>query len=124
MGRLNSTEFLKKVEEALARNDGKSSVYLTQKRLDSNVDPKPTDSMTDLSSNVIDHPKQYPTNTQQYPVLFRFVYGDKADKISTVVEPEKIDDFWTEYTVALKNGFVGLRKREKKKQKKSKVLKP
>lgn len=123
MGRLNNSDFLQKVNDELSSNAGKSSVYLTQKRLSLTLEPATADNINDLSSNVVQHPNDFPTNTQTYPVLIRFTSGDKKSKLSTVVEPADLDKFWTEYAQILKNGFVGLKKKEKK-TKKSKVSKP
>lgn len=124
MGRFNNSDFLQKVNEELSSNEGKSSVYLTQKRLSLTLEPATADNINDLSSNVVHHPNDFPSNTQSYPVLIRFTSGDKKSKVSTVVEPANLDKFWTEYALILKNGFVGLKKKEKKKAKKSKVSKP
>lgn len=124
MGRLNNAEFISKVERLLASNEGKSSVYFTQKRLATPLEKEAIDLVKDLSSNVVEHPPAYPTNTQSYPVLIRATLGKKESKISTVVEPANLDAFWLEYAQALKTGFVGLKKKEKKKTKKSKVSKP
>lgn len=123
MGRLNNTEFLAKVTDVLTSNEGKSSVYFTQKRLSLTLEPATPNNINDLSSNVVDHPKEFPTNTTSYPVLIRFTLGDKKSKVSTVIEPEDLDKFWSEYAQILKTGFVGLKKKEKKKAKKSKVSK-
>lgn len=122
MGRLNTKEFLDTLAAVLAKNDGQSSIYLVQKRLTSNLTSEPSEAMGDLASNVILHPSKYPTNTEHYPVLVRMSDGDKKSKISTVVEADKLDSFWSEYAQVLKDGFVGLRKKDKKK-KKNKVTK-
>lgn len=122
MGRLSNKEFLAKIGSELESNNGKSSVYLTQKRLVQSLEPTLPSALEDLSSNVVEHSKEYPTNTQTYPVLLRFTTGKKESKVSTVVEPENLESFWTEYVQVLKSGFVGLRKKEKK-AKKGKVTK-
>lgn len=122
MGRLNNTEFIARVGDLLTLNDGKSSVYFTQKRLSVPLDKAPLDQVNDLSSNTVEHPSNFKTNTDTYPVLLRVTQGPKESKISTVVEPENLDLFWLEYTQVLKTGMVGLKKREKK-AKKSKVTK-
>lgn len=124
MGRLNNSDFLSKVNDELSANEGKSSVYFTQKRLSLTLEPATSDNINDLSSNVVNHPSTFVSNTQTYPVLIRFTRGDKKSKISTVVEPANLDKFWNEYAQILKNGFVGLKKKEKKKSKKLKVSKP
>lgn len=123
MGRLSNKDFLAKIGGELELNDGKSSVYLTQKRLVQSLEPSSPTALDDLSSNVVEHSKEYPTNNQTYPVLLRFTTGEKKSKLSTVVEPENLETFWTEYVQVLKSGFVGLRKKEKKKSKKEKISK-
>lgn len=112
MGRLNNVEFLTKIESLLSENNGKKSVYLTQKRLvteDIEDKPKP--------KSIIGAAK----DTQKYPLLIRLAMngsakGDKSDKIkvSTVVEVENSAKFWADYITIVKSGFVGLKKKEKK----------
>lgn len=123
MGRLSNNEFLARVGSELEKNDGDSSVYLTQKRLVQTLEPVSPTSLADLSSNVVEHPKEYPSNTQTYPILLRFTTGEKSSKVSTVVESENLETFWSEYVQVLKSGFVGMRKKEKKKAKKNKITK-
>ncbi|ODV66577.1 hypothetical protein HYPBUDRAFT_153351 [Hyphopichia burtonii NRRL Y-1933] len=124
MGRLNNAEFLLKVGKLLEDNDGKSSVYLTQKRLSVPLETETT-GINDLSSNVIEHEASIPSNTEEYPVLIRLAMnGDKKEKkekvkLSTVVETTQLDQFWVEYAQVIKTGFTGLKKKEKKKSKKS-----
>lgn len=124
MGRLNNTEFISKVSELLASNEGQSSVYFTQKRLSVPLEKEPIENVKDLSTNVVEHPAAYTKNTQTYPVLIRATLGKKESKISTVVEATNLDTFWLEYAQVLKTGFIGLKRKEKKKAKKSKVSKP
>lgn len=119
MGRLNNQEFLEAVEKLLVSNNGKSSVYLTQKRL-TTLDIDETN--TDLATNVIEYGVPV-TNTQQYPILLRLSMngkkkGDKSDKVklSTVIETEDLPQFWLSYMNIIKAGFVGLKKKEKKKK--------
>lgn len=71
----------------------------------------------DLPSNVVEK-EDYPTNTSTYPVLIRATLNGKKTRISTVVQTEQLDSFWTEYVQILKTGFVGLRKKDKRKKKK------
>lgn len=122
MGRLNNSEFITRVEDLLTENGGKSSVYFTQKRLSMPLDKAPLSEINDLPSNTIEHDGQFKTNTEKYPVLVRVTSGNKESKVSTVVEPENLDQFWSQYAQVLKTGMVGLKKREKK-SKKSKVAK-
>lgn len=118
MPRLSNKEFLSQLQTGLTENAGSSSVYLTQKRLVASLESAPKDQLTDLSSNVIQHPDTYPQNTRTYSILIRCTRGTKDSKISTVVEPENLDSFWNDYTTVLKSGFGGLRKKDKKKKQK------
>lgn len=118
MPRLSNKEFLSKLQENLIENGGSSSVYLTQKRLVASLESCPKDQLTDLSSNVVQHPEEYGKNTRQYPVLIRYTNGTKESKISTVIDPENLDSFWGDYSTVLKTGFTGLRKKDKKKKQK------
>lgn len=129
MGRLNNAEFLKQANGLLAANGGASLVYLTQKRLSLASELGPKEPMADLSSNVADYGVELPENTEAYPVLIRLSMNDNKKtarnktKISTVVEVAHLDQFWVDYTLVLKNGFVGLKRKDKKKTKKPKVAK-
>ncbi|WPK24534.1 hypothetical protein PUMCH_001810 [Australozyma saopauloensis] len=118
MPRLSNKEFLTKLESDLKENAGSSSIYLTQKRLVASLESAPKDQLTDLSSNVVQHPDTYSKNTRLYSVLIRCTRGTSDSKISTVVEPENLSMFWNDYTTVLKAGFGGLRKKDKKKKQK------
>lgn len=127
--RLDNTQFLAQVGDILNKNSGKSSVYLTQKRLTPTLYRKETD-INDLPSNVVDNPPHATNNIATYPLLIRIslngsVKNDKKDKtkLSTVVENTDLDQFWSDYVQVIKAGFVGLKKKDKKKAKKSKVSK-
>lgn len=130
MTRLGNSEFLKEITKVLSQNNGKNSIYLTQKRLSTALplDQESTGKPTDLPSNVIENPDDtVPVNTTTYPVLIRISLNssdnrkEKKDKIkySTVVEANNLDVFWYNYIQVVKAGFIGLKKREKKKSKKS-----
>ena len=129
--RLNNADFLKRLSNILEVNEGKSSVYLTQKRLLSALPINDNqDNMSDLSSNVIEKvPSKIVPNTNTYPVLIRASMNSKHTsegtikkklKISTIVETNNLDIFWDDYSQVIKNNFVGLKKKEKKKSKKAK----
>lgn len=128
MTRLDNSQFLKQLNEAVVKNDGKSSVYLTQKRLSSQEGASSV-TIDDLPTNVI--PDDRVQNDTSYPILVRISMNstnnkDKKQeklKISTVVETDQLSQFWQQYIRVLKGGFVGLKKKEKKKTKKSKVAK-
>lgn len=129
MGRLNNSQFLTNLSEILASNNGESSVYVTQKRLASALPVDASDSkINDLSSNVNDDNK-FEQNTETYPILIRISMNSEKSKastlskpktkLSTVVETNNLDKFWTDYAQVIKNGFVGLKKKDKKKNKKA-----
>ncbi|GME79437.1 unnamed protein product [Ambrosiozyma monospora] len=126
MGKLSNKEFLAQVETHLKKNGGKSSVYLTQKRLNSidetQIDSTNTDDKLSSKFDVIDPLSSTKTEdtTKEYPLLLRFTDGTKNLKLSTVVEFEELNKFWDDYSNVLKAGFVGLKKKTKKKSKKSK----
>lgn len=129
MGRLNNSQFLTQLSEVLTSNNGESSVYVTQKRLTTTLPiDEPTPKINDLSSNVI-KADAFEENTTTYPVLIRISMNSgnskntsqskQKTKLSTVVETGNLDQFWSDYVQVIKNGFVGLKKKDKKKNKKS-----
>ncbi|CAN3353107.1 signal recognition particle subunit Srp14p [Diutina catenulata] len=129
MTRLDNSEFLSQVGSLLADNNGKSSVYLTQKRLVAEVEPS-THPLGDLASNVVKDEPSAPENTTTYPVLVRVTMngtkrGDKSGKkkLSTVVEAPQMEEFWATYIGVLRDGMVGLKQTQKKKKKENKVTK-
>ncbi|KAK6462656.1 signal recognition particle, SRP9/SRP14 subunit [Scheffersomyces coipomensis] len=118
--RVDNHRFLAEISEVLTSNNGKNSIYLTQKRLKPSLDLEPTTNTDNTTPN-----------EDQYPILIRIAMNGKERKdhkkdkfkLSTVVEVSQLDSFWQEYIQIIKNGFVGLRKKEKKKSKKGKVSK-
>ncbi|WLF80484.1 hypothetical protein PVL30_004266 [Lodderomyces elongisporus] len=145
MTRLDNSQFLKQLNDLVVKNQGKSSIYLTQKRLST---PDFTTTTTaskssnthdykvpnDLPTNVIESNsrEEIPHNDETYPILIRIAMNSADNKklkkekvkLSTVVEIAQLNQFWTEYIQVIKNGFVGLKKKEKKnKSKKNKVSK-
>lgn len=140
MGRVNNSEFLKQFGGFLEENKGKSSVYVTQKRLSPALDlddaktenisgeTSITKNIKDLPSKVISNDGKYEINEIEYPVLIRIsINGDKSKnkkiKLSTVVETSQLEQFWGNYAQVVKSGFIGLKKKDKKKNKKGKVSK-
>lgn len=124
MPRLNNSDFLTSVSELLTKNQGKSSVYLTQKRLKPSLDVEESSEINDLSLNVL--PTTEFGTQQHFPVLIRVSMNgknSKKTKLSTVIEVDRLDEFWSEYSQIIKSGFVGLKKKDKKKSKKNKVKK-
>lgn len=116
------------MKDLLTENNGKSSIYITQKRLSYTIDNEieAPQEFSDLPKGVKTaiHKVESPNQEKFYPILIRVTDGNKDKskkiKLSTVVEPKTLDAFWVEYTNVLKNGFVGLKKKSKKKAKKSK----
>lgn len=103
--RLDNQQFLSTLADLLKTSNELGSVYLEQKRLTKTG----ADTVLDATS-------------APYPVLFRATDGAKTKakrvKISTIVTSEDLDNFWTGYTDALKAGMAGLRRKDKKKQRK------
>lgn len=116
------------MKNLLTENEGKSSIYITQKRLSYTIDNEieTPQEFSDLPKGVKTAIHKVEASNQEkfYPILIRVTDGNKDKskkiKLSTVVEPKALDAFWVEYTNVLKNGFVGLKKKSKKKAKKSK----
>jgi len=112
------------------RTKGHGSVYLTQKRFtfdSSSTPPTPT--------KVADDPLWDTHPEQPLPILIR-ASNNKSDKrpgtdrkdepktqLSTVVNPDALDEFYAKYAEACKAGMSGLKKRDKKKAKKVKKKK-
>lgn len=128
MTRLDNEMFLAQVNIVLEKNGGKSSVYLAQKRLAPPLDVEAQHGISDLASIVA--PQENVSlgrtaNLQTYPLLIRVSLNGsdhratKRDKIklSTVVEAYNAESFWVNYIQILKSGFVGLKKKDKKKTK-------
>lgn len=112
------------------RKKGHGSVYLTQKRLAYETFPTPP------PEKVRDDPLWDTYHPEQpVPVLVRAQNNkstkrkdtdrENVDKIklSTVVQPDQIDAFYTRYAEACKTGMSGLKKRDRKKGKKDKKKK-
>jgi hypothetical protein len=116
-------QFFKQITGLLAKNGGKSSIYITQKRLSYNIDEQidGVEPYSDLSKDVTPALHENKSNNKSYPILIRITDGNKDKslkvKLSTIVEPENLDSFWIEYIDILKNGFVGLKKKTKAKKK-------
>ncbi|KAF6071384.1 Signal recognition particle 14kD family protein [Candida albicans] len=134
MTRLDNSQFLKQVETLTQSNNGKSSIYLTQKRLSPSLSSITTtttaedESINDLPTNVITPtPKTTTTTTttinndSKYPLLIRLSMNSiqkkkERVKISTVVELDQLNEFWDQYIQILKSGFIGLKKKKDKKK--------
>ncbi|AOW29145.1 RNA-binding signal recognition particle subunit [Candida albicans SC5314] len=95
MTRLDNSQFLKQVETLTQSNNGKSSIYLTQKRLSPSLSSITTtttaedESINDLPTNVITPtPKTTTTTTtinndSKYPLLIRLSMNSSDNKIKT-----------------------------------------
>lgn len=63
-------------------------------------------------------------DTKKYAILMRVTNGskDKSKKLKylTVVESDKLEQFWKDYGAVFKNGIGGLKKKSKKKKGKKK----
>lgn len=62
------------------------------------------------------------TSNEPFALLFRATNGDrdktKKVKISTTVDSSELEEFWQKYTDVVKVGMSGLKKKDKKRQKK------
>ncbi|KAI4726117.1 hypothetical protein E4T49_06183 [Aureobasidium sp. EXF-10728] len=120
---LTNDEFFTKLASLLEtrQQKGHGSIFLTQKRLtfDDSSATKPTDSpLADLD------PPSAPL-----PILVRATDGNsqtkdrkKSDKVklSTVVQPDHLETFYTRYADVCKQGMQALKKRDRSKRKKQK----
>ncbi|GMM47084.1 hypothetical protein DAPK24_036590 [Pichia kluyveri] len=129
MAILDNQEFFKQVTSLLTKNDGKSSIYITQKRysysLDDEIDG--VEPFSDLNDKIKPIFHENKSTNKSYPILIRITDGNKDKskkiKLSTIVEPVNLDSFWNEYTNILKSGLSGLKKKPKSKKKAKKASK-
>ncbi|KAF2799913.1 signal recognition particle, SRP9/SRP14 subunit [Melanomma pulvis-pyrius CBS 109.77] len=133
---LSNDDFFAQLTNLFEHNRNKShgTVYLTQKRLTyAEVEiPSPT--------KIVDDPLWDLHPEKPLPVLIRASNNksskrsgtdrpgtdrDNVEKIklSTVVQPDKLDAFYARYAEACKSGMSGLKKRDRKKGKKDKKKK-
>lgn len=106
MPQVPNEAFVQKVRDLLeVSKGGKGSVYFEQKRL------------TKTGADTILHSTSAP-----YPLIFRVTNGARKREdrvaVSTVVEAKELQKFWLEFSEAIKKGAAGLRKKDKKKDKK------
>ncbi|KAG9667501.1 hypothetical protein KCU99_g8908, partial [Aureobasidium melanogenum] len=120
---LSNDEFFTKLVSLLEtrQQKGHGSIWLTQKRLafDESSASKPTDSpLADLD------PPSAPL-----PIVVRATDGNsqtkdrkKSEKIklSTIVQPDDLEAFYTRYAEVCKQGMQALKKRDRSKRKKQK----
>ncbi|THW34710.1 signal recognition particle 14kD protein [Aureobasidium pullulans] len=119
----SNDEFFTKLASLLEtrQQKGHGSIFLTQKRLthDESTSSKPADfPLADLE------PPSAPL-----PILIRATDGNsqtkdrkKSEKIklSTVVQPDDLESFYTRYAEICKQGMQALKKRDRSKRKKQK----
>ncbi|WYZ34367.1 hypothetical protein EsH8_I_000643 [Colletotrichum jinshuiense] len=113
---LSHDEFFGKLVELFEQRKGKGhgSIFLVQKRFSYEQDllsPTTDDPFTDL------HP------VKPLPVLIRATNGkskkhrDSKIKLSTVVEPDALEGFYTRYADICKSGMASLKPRDRSKKK-------
>ncbi|KEQ99578.1 hypothetical protein AUEXF2481DRAFT_1073 [Aureobasidium subglaciale EXF-2481] len=120
---LSNEEFFTKLGSLLEtrQQKGHGSIFLTQKRLSAqgSSTSKPADSpLADLEAP-----------SAPLPILIRATDGNsqtkdrkKSEKIklSTVVQPDELEAFYTRYADVCKQGMQALKKRDRSKRKKQK----
>lgn len=127
MALLSNSEFLEAAAKLFASaQETRSSLYITQKRLNVEDPVEDEDSKSQVSRFLSQPPllavSKITKPTKTYPILIRITDGakdkSKKQKISTQVEPEHLSKFWREYSSVVKSGATGLKKKEKGKKKK------
>jgi signal recognition particle subunit SRP14 len=121
--RLSTEEFFTRLATLLADHNkkGHGSITLSQKRLNPHTETKAP--VTDPSALSDLHPDE------PLPIIIRATDGEaredrkKRVKISTVVQPDALDEFYARYAEACKAGMTALKKRDKSKRKKDKAKK-
>ncbi|KAI9787712.1 MAG: hypothetical protein M1839_000243 [Geoglossum umbratile] len=121
--RLSNEDFFTQLSKLLdsRREEEHGSIFLTQKRLATTAptfkQQQPIDTLTDL------HP------SDPLPILIRATNGkSKAGrsgkvKLSTVVEPDSLEEFFGRYAEVCKAGMGALKKRDRSGRKKAKAKK-
>ncbi|KAF1983498.1 signal recognition particle, SRP9/SRP14 subunit [Aulographum hederae CBS 113979] len=94
------------------RTHGSGTVYLVQKRL--SYSNSPSSSSTSSPDTLADL-----TPAQPLPLLIRASTSQSKTKtkLSTIVQPEDIEDFFVKYAEVCRGGMSGLKKRERRKKK-------
>ncbi|KAK7208269.1 signal recognition particle, SRP14 subunit [Myxozyma melibiosi] len=112
--RLDNEQFLTQLSALFKKQAESGTVFLQQKRLTpfDPVENKHNPSPTDLSDI---------TTPSKHSLIFRATDGaadkSKKTKITTVVDADKLDEFWKKYSEVVKSGITGLKKKDKKKTK-------
>ncbi|KAL8827008.1 MAG: hypothetical protein Q9170_007182 [Blastenia crenularia] len=106
------------------RNSTHGSIFLTQKRLSSKTLPKSSPAAAPTDAPFSDLNPSSPL-----PVLIRASNGKSKEhrkdkiKLSTIVQPDELDGFFTKYAEIMKAGTTALKKRDRSGRKKAKAKK-
>lgn len=101
---LENESFLSELTKLFQKYRSSGSVYITMKRYDGHVKPKPRPEK--LAANPIQPPAEY-------KCLLRAHAGSK--KIATVINAKDVNRFQLAYANLLKGNIDGLKKKDKKK---------
>ncbi|KAF2158058.1 signal recognition particle, SRP9/SRP14 subunit [Myriangium duriaei CBS 260.36] len=106
------------------QKSGHGSVFLTQKRLSYDRFPPPS------PTKIADDPLWDTRPPEPLPIVVRATDGKSRTKdlkknaakvkLSTIVEPNQMDDFFARYAETCKGGIQSLKKRDRSKRKKTK----
>ncbi|KAK3699334.1 hypothetical protein LTR37_016486 [Vermiconidia calcicola] len=126
-GHLSNDEFFAKLASLLekAQKTGHGSVHFTQKRMTYDTDAAPS------PAKVADDPLWDLNPPKPLPLIVRATDGEstKSDrktknpdkvKLSTIVQPDDLETFFTRYAEVCKTGMQSLKKRDRSKRKKDK----
>ncbi|GFT08955.1 signal recognition particle 14 kDa protein [Nephila pilipes] len=99
---LENEAFLSELTRLFQKSRNAGSLYITMKRYDGKIKPKPRS----LSENLI-------PPVSEYKCLIRAHLGNK--KLSTVINAKDVNKFQLAYANLLKGNMDGLKKKDKKK---------
>ncbi|KAL2072281.1 hypothetical protein VTL71DRAFT_11624 [Oculimacula yallundae] len=119
-GHLSNDDFFLRLSELFdeRRQKDHGSIYLTQKRMTYGQD---TDAGSPETTTEAPFPDQNPT--KPLPIIIRATNGksqakkDKKVKLSTIVEVDALESFYSKYAEVCKLGMSGLKKRDRSKAK-------
>ncbi|KZF21865.1 signal recognition particle, SRP9/SRP14 subunit [Xylona heveae TC161] len=125
-GHLSNDDFFIRLAELFdaRRQKDHGSVYLTQKRLS-----HPSIASSSSSSPAASASSDHQLLETPVPILIRASDGksksqrNEKTKLSTVVEPDSLDAFFTRYAEVCKGGMQALKKRDRSGRKKAKAKK-
>lgn len=123
---LSNEEFFARLAELFdtRRNKDHGTVYLTQKRLTFDLNSRES-----TPAKVADDPLWDTHPPNPLPVLVRATNGkskekrDRKVKLSTIVQPDKLEGFYARYADVCKAGMSALKPRDRSKRKKDKKKK-